>query len=162
MHKANVLCMQTLPIQTFYRFLGAIYLIARNRMPYVRKMHSDLMGSAGFQCAAQMREAAVPFQNFYMRYGGLGIFINHRHFLSVLRIPADRQRNGEFIFFYIAVHHAFIRPFEGMLLDLPGKPGVRAVIFCNDQQTGCVLINPVHDSRPENAVNSTERTAAVV
>ena len=90
------------------------------------------MGAPRFQSAAQVGKIAIAAKHRHMSYGGLGIFKGDGHLFSVFRIPADRLCNRKGVFLYIAVCHALIGSFKGMLLNLLGKAGVGKIVFGNN------------------------------
>ena len=70
---------------------ASVYLVAHERMTYVREMNAYLMRSARFENTFYIRSSREIFHYLYVSYGVFGVFLRDRHFLSVDTASAYRE-----------------------------------------------------------------------
>ena len=83
---------------------------------------------------------------------GLGIKLSDSHFFTVGFVPADGSIDGTFAFAHFSGDYRLVPAHKGMLCYLQGKPAVGFIRLGDNEQSGCVLIDPVNDPRPHHAV----------
>src|SRR5690554_814010 len=150
--------MQGLPVeggqyfpQLFRGALGqtqtpAIGRIAHQRVAHVGHVHTDLVGTAAFQFAANMGMSGKALNQpvvGHRRFAGR----HHRHALAVLRVPANGSiycgAAGE-----RTHHHRLVFPAHGALLQLVDQRGVGNQAAGHHHNPGGVFVQPVHNTSP--------------
>ena len=101
---------QALSVQLSRLARSSVYGISRHRMPEIGHMHTDLMGTAGFQPEAQMRISRVFRQHGLVGYGRLAVLCRYRHLFPVGRMSADRRVHRTGRIAEMSHHHRFIFP----------------------------------------------------
>lgn len=152
---------QALPAQALFRPLVAVDQIAEQRVADVRHVHADLVRAAGLQLAADVRVAVVARDDRPVRDRVAGVFGRHGHALAVRRVAADGRVDRAGIFAQIAADDGLIRAGHRMVGQLRRERKMRKVVFRRDEQTGCVLVDAVHDAGPPLPADAGEAVAAV-
>ena len=91
----------------------------------------------------------------------LSIFLVDRHLFPVGRMSADRSIDRSFIVFYNAIYNTAVSAIDTVLFDLLCNFNMALIIFTYNERTGCVHIDPVHDSWPYFAINARKTVFAV-
>ena len=151
----------------------AIGLIADQPVPGMGHMDADLMGAPGFQPAfhqAGHRRRAETFHNAHPCYGMTPAMEQNRLTLAIGlvagKLRGDFQNAPSFetgpthavkpwvIRVGLAVNQRQIATIDGVLFELRGQSVVGTVRLSHHQQTGCVLVDPVNDSRAPFATDA--------
>lgn len=121
-------------------------------------MHSDLVGTAGLKTASDQRSggAWIRFAGFPPAFKGriMGhgrpalILLNHRHFLPILRTARNRPAQGPASWPKGAPGQGQVRP-----LNIMAGKKIRQTLMCgvrlgDRQNTGRILVDPMHDTGP--------------
>ena len=131
-------------------------------MPDGRHMYPNLVGASCLQTALDIGIILKTFQHLIMCDSFFSVFLVDRHPLSVLLIPADGRTYCPLVLFYHAVYDGTVTPVQGMCLQLLRYPPVCRVVFTDNEGTSRVPVDPVHDSRAQNAVNPGKLPLAVI
>ena len=142
--------------------------VAEQRMPERRQMHADLVRSAGLQFTAQERKAvSVPLPARNNSPMGHGVFCvrarggQNRHFFAIHGVSADRRVHRSAVVGQIPDGDGVINATDTVSRKLCRQPEVGFVILRNNQQTACILIDAVNDSRTKDTAHAREAFAAV-
>src|SRR5512140_3382973 len=114
----------------------------------VAEMNSDLVRSAGFEPAFYNRNVPKSFSNFVMCNCSLSQVAlgNYLYYLPVADIPSHISCYGTFRRVRSAPHKRNIFSVGCFVVELFGKPVKGKLIFCDDQDTRSVFVNPVYKS----------------
>ena len=72
-----------------------------------------------------------------------------------------RRIDSSLIFFDVSLHNCTISSFDTVLLELLCKVSVGSVLLADKKCPCCVLVDPVHDSGAQNAIDPGEMLTAV-
>ena len=149
-------------------------------MARIRHMHSDLMGAAGFQPAFQkcctagkvlhhpraghsVAASAVPDHGLALAVGFVaGKFGGDAHNAARLHRDAAQAAQTRVRGCGGGMDNSQITAGDGVFFKLAGKTVMGAVGFGHHQQTGCILIDAVHDARTAFTADARQRIAAMV
>ena len=152
MHQIQTMRMQCLSFNGKMIFFESIQRVIDHGMVDIRHMYADLMGPARFQPAFYPRIVPEALQYPEMGHRFPAAFNDYGHFNAVFRMPSDRRVDGSPFFHDIAMHECPVRPVSRMGLDLFRQAPVCFVRLGRHHDTGRVLIQPVYDARPYDAV----------
>ena len=95
------------------RVRAAVKIIPRHRMPNVRHVHTNLMGSAGFQLQRNQRPIRLLKASDYLssRHAGLAALANAAAHAIALH-SVDGRIDGEAVLFYSPFAERSIPPLE--------------------------------------------------
>ena len=145
--------MKQLPCQIPFAMLVAIRLVANNWVPQELGVHTNLVCATCFEFEFAKCVVAENFHHFKV-CDGISSVSHNVHFFSVGFATA----NG-------LVHHTAVllqHAFQKGVVDAPAlfclnlllQVDVGSIVFGNDKQSACVLVQPVHDSGAQNAVDA--------
>jgi hypothetical protein len=160
MHKADLCRMQALPFYSGIWF--SIDIVPQYRMPQISQVHTDLVGSAGFQPKPQMGCLLIFCQHVIMRHSWLCILFRNAHLFPIHRMPANRSRNRSLRLAKTSHCNSLVLSCERMHLNLRRERLMRCIIFGHHQQAAGKAVNPMHDARTNHAVNAGKPVTTVV
>ena len=76
------------------------------------------------------------------------------HLFPVHRVAAYLRLDPSLVGLGRAVHQGNIDPLDAVFLELPGQFDMGTVVLCHHDDTGGVLVNTMHDTRPNLAANA--------
>ena len=125
-------------------------------------MYTDLMCPPRLQ--RKFAESIIPEAPEYtvMCNGLFSPGLYDSHLFPVLRISPDIALDRSGIVPDYSAYDAVINSRHRMYLELFGNLSVCRIILADDERTCRVFIDPVDDSRPQNAVNSRKALSAVI
>ena len=128
-------------------FVAAISGVVKERVPDVLHVHSDLVGSSGFELAAHHSHMPEVFERVIVRHGMLAhvAFGENSHLQAVLQAAPDVAFNSAVDVLHFAPHHSHILAFGGFVEELQSEVGFCPRRLCNHQQTRGVLVDAVHE-----------------
>ena len=115
-------------------------------------MHTDLMCASGLELTLNISKPVKGLQHPIMCDCILSIRDVDRHQLPILRMASDCRMHGS-VFRQPAVYNRTVFARDRMLLELGSDALMCAVIFADNQRTGRILINAMHDSRAQYTVD---------
>ena len=143
-------------------FFRSVDRVARDRMPDIRHVHTDLVRASGLKAQAQLRKSRKIFCDKIVRHGVSRVRrVLYRHALSILRMTCD-GRIHRAVLANFPVHHGAVFARKAVRLDLLRQVPVRGVVLRDDKQPARVLVNTMHNARANHAVDARKRIAAVV
>ena len=127
-------------------------------------MHPNLVGSSCFQTKAQLGELLKALDHPEMSHclPGRGRPGQHRHFLPVRGVAAQRLVHRTRFHLERAIHHGAVFPGKGVSLNLFRQAGVGEVVFRHHQQAAGILVNAVDNPRPGHPVDPGKGIPAVI
>ena len=137
-----------------------IYRVAKHRMPDMCHMHADLVGPPRLQPALDQRGKRVTLAD-----DEIGRRIpptrHHRHLLAVFRVAVDRRRHPPCVVPAHAPHQRRVAPFDFALLQARRQRPVRGIVLGHHHQPAGLLVEPVHNPRPQHAIYARQIAAVV-
>ncbi len=141
---------------------GAIKRIAEDRVADVGHVDADLVGAPGLQPAADQadlgrwRTGRESFGHFIVGDGAAGrLGLGHRHLLAVGGVAGDRLIDGGAAPVRFAPGQGVIGALQPAVAAMGGKLGTQRAVgrvgLGDDQQAGCVLVEPMDDAGPPDA-----------
>ena len=131
-------------------------------MTDVGAVHPDLVGAAGVELEAQ--QAVIP-QALYQAPVGAGmaprVVVDHRIFLAVDGMAANRSDDRAGVASGLAVHHRQVLARSDALLDLHLQLHQGLLALGHDDAARGVLIKPVHDAGPQLTADAGQIWAVV-
>ena len=127
-------------------FGAAVAFVVEEGMADVVHMDANLMRASGLQNALDHCHKAESLNYLVMCDCVLSVVSvrENPEFHPVGRVAADVADYRSLIFADVAPNYCNIFSFNGMDEKLFGKVKLCFVIFCHHQQSGCILVNPVH------------------
>src|SRR5699024_1617567 len=116
-------------------------------------MDADLMGAAGLEYAFHQSELIEAFNHIEMRHR-LPAVVHYGHCLALIRVPADRRFDCSFVMGDYTMDQRGISARHGLIHKLIDKGPVRHVVFGHHEQPACILVDPVHYTGPQFAVDA--------
>ena len=96
-----------------------------------------------------------------IRFGAPPLARRHnRHLQAIFRIAPDLRYDSSALLFQCSFQKREIFAAAGLFLDLFGKRKVRTIVFGDDQKSGSILIDAVHDAGAYLPVDSAQRIQA--
>ena len=123
-------------------------------MADVSHVYPNLVGTAGFQLAADVGIALVAAHHLPMGDGAAPAPLGDAHFLSVRGMPPDGRVHGAAVFLHNAADDGLVSSGHGVVFQLRGQHGVGVIVFRHGQQSRRVLVDAVDDSRAQLAVDA--------
>ena len=139
---------------TQLRFFVTVHRIAQNGVTDMSHVDPDLVGSAGFQPAADVGIPPEPLHHLPMGDGRPGIAGGDAHFLPISGVASDGGIHCAAILPERAADDSIVGAGHGVILQLRGQHCMGKVIFGNGQKTGGVFINAVNNARAKLAVDT--------
>ena len=124
-------------------------------------MNTYLMRSPGFQTTFHQGIISKALDHLKVCTRILCIGCRYRHLLAILHIPANRCINRTEIMLNHPVHQCIIQAIHRLALQLLRQGCMRKIIFSDNQQPCCILINAMHDSRTQRSIDSGEILAVI-
>ena len=97
-----------------------------------------------------------------MRHSLLAVSDAGRHPFPVRRVSSHRKINHAFLLFYDAVHNRPVSADDAVLLQLCRNGQMGCVILADKKASRSITIDPVHNSRPHDTVDSGKAVPAVI
>ena len=140
--------------------------IAHDRMPSVGKVYTDLMGPARCQLAFEQaghgsRGRSEGADQAVGRSRELPSFCNHRHLLSVPRIPTDGTLDDAAFFARRAENDGGVGAPRLAGGELPRQIGVGGIVLGHYHEPAGVLVETMDDARPADPADSRQAGAAM-
>ena len=143
----------------FQNLMSAIPFVIEQYMADMLHVDPDLMRTPCLQNTLHQRHIAQTFEHTIVRHGMFADSrIGHdRHLHPVLRVTGDIADDRPFVLLHISPYQCTITPFRRFIKKLDSEIRFRIRCFCNDQQSGSILVDTVDYSRAQNAVYAAER-----
>src|SRR5215210_4173954 len=124
----------------------SIHVVAHDRMADRREMNADLMSPSGMEMRTKKVPRVEPGKAYEV---GLGrpTFIDDCHALPVSWITGYRFVDGKVVAGEVTPRHHGVAPHYSPRGDGRAEQTVRAVRFCDHQQPGRFLVEPMDHSR---------------
>ncbi len=123
-------------------------------MAYRAQVNSQLVRSSSLQPAFEQRGISENIQTLPVSHGPFAAAsVNYRDLLAVCRRPRERGVDRSSAVFRITRYDGEVTPIDRVRGELLGQAFVRNVGFGDDQQPRCVLVDPMHNTRPSNAAD---------
>ncbi len=123
----------------------AVRLVADQRIPHMRHVHTNLVGTPGFQLHPHMGVRTEALEHAVVADRRLAAF-SHRHALAHATVTADRGIDlapGD----HHAHHDALVDPADRAALQLLDQLGLRLQGLGHHHQAGGVLVQAVDNAR---------------
>ena len=127
-------------------------------------MHTNLVRSTRLQTALHKRNIAIAAQHLVVGYGVLTIRAIGKdiHLQPILGATADISCNSALVLGDIAPYECHIAAIDGVVEKLLGKRGVSPLILGYNQQSRCILVDTMHQSRTGVALGEHRQILKVV
>lgn len=152
MHQIQTMRMQCLSFNRKMIFFESIQRVIDHGMMDIRHMYADLMSPARFQPAFYPRIVPEALQYPEMSHRFPATFNDYGHFNAVFRMPSDRCVDDSPFFHDIAMYECPVCPVRRMRFDLFRQSPVCFVRLGRYHDAGRILIQPVYNARPDDAV----------
>lgn len=132
------------------RLFVSVDLVSNDGIPDGREVYADLVRAPGKQVHFEKSVLPFqpPFQYFEFRFGNLRIDgIGHRHSDTAFRLASDERFDIARIFFRSSKRKGQIRFLYSAIMETLVQKRHRAVVFRDDDDTGSILVETVHDAR---------------
>ncbi len=139
---------------------SAIDTISHEGMPRFGEMHPYLVGPAGFQSQLHEGYARISGQDLPVGDRVLSLSGSPRHSLAVHRMTADGRLDASLVVTRGPEDEGEVDPLDGMFTELTGESVVGSVVFGGNENSGSVLIDPMHDAGAQTPTNA-RKVAAV-
>ncbi len=144
-------------------FRLAIDWITKQRVPDGRHVHTDLMCPSCFKPALNERRILERFDQPVMGYSPFPVArIDDRDFLAVLRRARKGRIDTAAGWIRESVRYGKILAINAVGGELFCEAFVRPVSLGNYQESGGVLVDPVHDAGASNATNAGKTSIAMM
>ena len=101
-------------------------------------------------------------QNPVMGYCILAVLIIDAHFLALHRMAANGRVHGPLILCNDAMDNRLVPAGNGVFLELGSDGAVGHIIFTRYDDPGGIHVDPVHDARPHDAVDTGQLVLTMV
>jgi hypothetical protein len=125
---------------------GTIHGIAEHGVADVRQVHPNLVRATGFKGETHEAQGAPGFEHLVMRAGGTTVALDHGHFLPLLGMAPNGRIDSALQRWQAPTHERRITPPQLAGLELRGEMAMTAVVLGDQQETGGVFVEPVHDT----------------
>jgi hypothetical protein len=112
----------------------------------VRQVDANLVRATGFEGETQEAQGTPGFEHLVVRAGGPPSTRHHGHFLALLGMPSDGRIDGALQRWQAPTHERDIAPLQLAGLELRGEMALTAVVLGDQQETGRIFVEPVHDA----------------
>jgi hypothetical protein len=125
---------------------GTIHGIADHGVADVRQVDPNLVRATGVEGETHEAQGAPGFEHLVMRAGGTAVALDHGHFLPLLGMAPKGRSDAALQRWQAPTHERHITPLQLAGLELRGEMAMTAVVLGDQQETGGVFVEPVHDT----------------
>ena len=127
-------------------------------------MHTNLVRAARLQTALYERNISVAFQHAVVRHGVLAVRTVGKdiHLQAILRATADVADDCTLVLGQITPHKGNVATMNRVVEELFGQSCVRTLVLGYHQQTRCILVDAVYQSRAHIALLEQRQILQVV
>src|SRR5579872_1548897 len=140
-----------MPAPHFLR--SAIKRVSHHRVPDGRQMHTDLMSTASVDAQFQKRQFAEfgvdPLLNRIMCDRFPSVPAASGHASSSHSVATNAAGNRAAVLFQPSVHQGHVNLFDLSFRKLCSQFAMRYIVLGNHNETACLLIETMHDARPQ-------------
>ena len=139
---------------------AAVPGITKHRVMNVRQVHADLVRPTGTQLQRYQGKVTELLQDSIFGNGDFPVG-HDRHLLAVGFAPPELGLDNARPFLQEPPDNCLVLPLDRAPGKLPGQVRMRRIILGNDEQSGCVFVEPVDNPGARRVVDSGERVAVV-
>src|SRR5690606_33290818 len=132
---------------------SAVRLVAEDGMPDVLRVHTDLVGSSGFEAKCAHARVGHRLDELVIRHGPFsGSGRTHSHLLPVAGIASEIRLDAPRVRVRYAPYHGHVTSRDAALVELAREGGVRRIVLRHAEEPGCVLVETMDEARPNGPV----------
>ena len=117
-------------------------------------MYANLMSASRSQAAAHNSIFAEALQHLVFGNSITSAFFDNSHLFTVVFITGDKRFNHAAVCLYVAAYYSKIGTLSCFSLYLLRQGKMRRIILGTNHNTAGILIQTVHDTRADNAVDT--------